>query len=154
MYARQGGATARENKTSGSVLFTGDGFIASGHWSDRYDCDVPNLGAAGPTTDEVIASLDQLADRQSDVVEVGTNDQGWDRSNEYIVRDMETVLCSPRKHLPGVCILIVSGPPREPDFAATVRLANRQPPAAPVRADPARPVPGTRALTGSTSCED
>ena len=39
---------------------------------------------------------------------------------------METVLCSPRKRLPAVCILIVSGPPREPDFAATVRLIKLQ----------------------------
>ena len=46
--------------------------------------------------------------------------------NEYIVRDMEPVLCSPRKRLPAVCILIVSGPPREPDFAATVRLIKLQ----------------------------
>ena len=42
------------------------------------------------------------------------------------MRDMETVLCSPRKRLPAVCILIVSGPPREPDFAATVRLIKLQ----------------------------
>ena len=113
---------------SGSVLFIGDGFTASGHWSDWLpDYDVHNLGAAGHTTDEVVAALDQIVDRQPDavVVEVGTNDLGWHRSDEYIVRNMETVLCSLRKRLPGVRILVVSVPPRELDLADTVRSINR-----------------------------
>ncbi|HSP76125.1 MAG TPA: GDSL-type esterase/lipase family protein [Cryobacterium sp.] len=112
---------------SASVLFIGDGLTANGLWSDWLpEYDVHNLGAAGKTTDEVVAELDQVVDRQPDavVMEVGTNDLGWHRSDEYIVRNMETLLCALRKRLPAVRILVVSVPPRERELADTVRSIN------------------------------
>lgn len=110
-----------------SVLLIGDGLTANGLWSDWLsDYDVHNLGATGKTTDEVVAELDAVVDRRPDavVVQVGSNDLGWRRSDEYIVRNMETVLCTLRKRLPAVRILIVSVPPREREFADTVRSIN------------------------------
>ncbi|TFD26872.1 GDSL-type esterase/lipase family protein [Cryobacterium cryoconiti] len=113
---------------SESVLFIGDGLTANGLWSVWLpDYDVHNLGANGKTTDEVVAELDQVVDRQpaAVVVEVGTNDLGWHRSDEYVVRNMETLLCTLRKRLPAVRILVVSVPPRERELADTVRSINR-----------------------------
>lgn len=113
---------------SASVLFIGDGFTANGHWSDWLpEYEVHNLGANGHTTDEIVAELDQVVERQADaiVIEAGTNDLGWHRSDEYVVRNMETVLCTLRKRLPAVRILVVSVPPRESELAETVRSINR-----------------------------
>jgi lysophospholipase L1-like esterase len=113
---------------SGSVVFVGDGLTASGSWAEWLpEYEVHNLGVNGYTTDEVVTSVDEVVALQPDavVLEAGTNDLGWRRSDEYIVRNLETVLCSLRKRLPGTRILVVSVPPRERDFADTLRSINR-----------------------------
>jgi lysophospholipase L1-like esterase len=55
----------------------------------------------------------------------GTNDLGWRRSDEYIVRNLETILWDLRKLLPDARILVQSVTPREREYAETIRSVNR-----------------------------
>lgn len=113
---------------SASVLFVGDGLIASGHWGDWLPGhDVTNLGATGATSDDVLARLDEIVGLASDalVLGVGTNDLGWRRSDEYVVRNIESILVTLRRRLPETRILIHSVPPRERELAATIKSINR-----------------------------
>lgn len=110
------------------VVFVGDGLSAAARWEERFlEFEVHNLGVSGDTTDEVIARLDSVAATDPDAVilQVGTNDVGWHRSDEYIVRNIETILCTLRKRLPTARLLIQSVPPREEDFAPVIRSINR-----------------------------
>ncbi|POH63155.1 MULTISPECIES: GDSL-type esterase/lipase family protein [Cryobacterium] len=113
---------------SGAVVFVGDGLSAGARWEERFpDLEVQNLGVNGDTTDEVLGRLDQVVDADPDavVLQVGTNDVGWNRSDEYIVRNIETILCTLRKQLPGTRLLIQSVPPREKEFVHVIRSVNR-----------------------------
>ena len=110
------------------VVFIGDGLSAAARWEERFpEFDVHNLGVNGDTTDEVVARLDVVIATAPDavVLQVGTNDVGWHRSDEYIVRNIETILCDLRKSLPGVQVLVQSVPPREQAFAPVIRSVNR-----------------------------
>ena len=110
------------------VVFIGDGLSAAARWQERFaEFEVHNLGVNGDTTDEVIARLDAVVDADPDavVLQVGTNDVGWHRSDEYIVRNIETILCTLRKQLPGVRLLVQSVPPREEDFTPLIESVNR-----------------------------
>jgi lysophospholipase L1-like esterase len=75
----------------------------------------------------VITRLDSVVRLSPDavVLQVGTNDLGWRRSDEYIVRNIETILVHLRKHLPETRILIQSVIPRERDHTETIRSINR-----------------------------
>ena len=111
-----------------SIVFVGDGLAAGGHWSEWLpEYDVTNLGVSGNTTDEVIASLDAVVLLAPDaiVIHVGTNDLGWRKSDEYVVRNLETILYRLRKALPGTRLLVLSVFPRDRDFAETIRSINR-----------------------------
>lgn len=113
---------------SQSVVLVGDGLTAGGRWNDWLpEYEVRNLGVSGHTTDEVIAELDEIVDQHPDavVLQVGTNDLGWRRSDEYIVRNIETIMCELRKRMPESRIMVVSVPPREREFAVTSRSINR-----------------------------
>ncbi|WP_241976008.1 MULTISPECIES: GDSL-type esterase/lipase family protein [Cryobacterium] len=113
---------------SGSVVFMGGALTASGQWAEWLpEYEVRNFGVSGYTTDEVVAGVDAVIELEPDAVVVGagTNDLGWRRSDEYIVRNLETVICALRKGLPGARLLVVSVPPRERDFANTLRSINR-----------------------------
>jgi len=113
---------------SGSVVFLGDGLIAGGRWEDWFpEHRIQNLGVSGNTTDEVIAQLDALVELHPDasVLLVGTNDLGWRKSDEYVVRNLETILYMLRKRLPDMRILVQSVLPREREFADTIRSINR-----------------------------
>jgi len=113
---------------SGVVVFVGDGLSAGARWEERFpELEVRNLGVNGDTTDEVLGRLDQVvsADPDAVVLQVGTNDVGWNRSDEYIVRNIETILCTLRKQLPGTRLLIQSVPPRETEFVHVIRSVNR-----------------------------
>jgi lysophospholipase L1-like esterase len=113
---------------SESVVFIGDGLSAGARWDEWFpEYAVHNLGVNGDTTDEVIARLDLVVDLAPDavVLQVGTNDVGWRRSDEYIVRNIETIMCSLRKPMPTTRLLVQSVPPREPDFVELLRSINR-----------------------------
>jgi lysophospholipase L1-like esterase len=88
---------------------------------------VHNLGVSGDTTDEVAKRLDSVVELRPDAVVLlaGTNDLGWRRSDEYIVRNLETILCELRKYLPEARIMIQSVTPREREYADTIRSVNR-----------------------------
>lgn len=111
-----------------NVVFVGDGLSACARWEDRFpELDVHDHGVSGDTTDDVIGRLDAViaAAPTAVVLQVGTNDVGWNRSDEYIVRNIETILCTLRKQLPDARVLVHSVPPREPDFAPVIRSINR-----------------------------
>jgi len=111
-----------------SIVFLGDGLTAGGRWKEWFpEYDVTNLGVSGNTTDEVMAGLVSVIDLAPDaiVIHVGTNDLGWRKSDEYVVRNLETILHRLRKALPGTRLLIQSVFPRDRDFAETIRSINR-----------------------------
>lgn len=111
-----------------SIVFLGDGLTAGGHWNEWLpEYEVINLGVSGNTSDEVIGGLESVIQLAPDaiVIHVGTNDLGWRRSDEYVVRNLETVLHRLRKALPGTRLLIQSVFPRERDFSQTIKSINR-----------------------------
>lgn len=111
-----------------SVAFLGDGLTAGGQWDQWFpEYEVHNLGVSGNTTDDVDARLDEVVELRPDavVLAVGTNDLGWRRSDEYVVRNLETILVKLRKQLPETRILVQSVLPRTSDFASTIRSINR-----------------------------
>lgn len=113
---------------SGSIALFGDGLIAAGRWDEWFPSyQVKNLGVNGDTTDEAIARLDSIVDLQSDAVVllIGANDLGWRRSDEYVVRNIETILVTLRRRLPHARMLVQSVLPREREFATTIRSINR-----------------------------
>jgi lysophospholipase L1-like esterase len=110
------------------VVFVGDGLSSAARWEQRFpEYEVHNLGVNGDTTDEVIVRLDDVAALDPDVVvlQAGTNDVGWNRTDEHIVRNIETILCTLRKRLPGVRLLVQSVPPRETSFSSVIKSINR-----------------------------
>lgn len=113
---------------SGSIAFVGDGLTAGGRWDEWFPAyGVHNLGMSGDTTDEIIAKLDVVVELQPTAVAVliGTNDLGWRRSDEYVVRNTETFLVVLRKRLPSTRILVQSVLPREREYAPTIQSINR-----------------------------
>jgi lysophospholipase L1-like esterase len=111
-----------------SIAFVGDGLTAHGRWEEWFpEYEVHNLGVSGDTTDEVIARLDSVVELNPDAVVLlaGTNDIGWRRSDEYIVRNLETMLYDLHKRLPETRILVQSVTPREREYADTIRSVNR-----------------------------
>jgi lysophospholipase L1-like esterase len=117
-----------EANMSGSIAFVGDGLTANGRWEDWFPgYTVHNLGVSGNTTDDVAARLPEIVGLHPDavVLQVGTNDLGWRRSDEYIGRNIETILCEVRRGLPETRLMIQSVVPRERDYAETIRSINR-----------------------------
>jgi lysophospholipase L1-like esterase len=111
-----------------SLAFFGDGLTAHGRWEEWFpEFEVHNLGVSGDTTDEVMKRLDSVVDVRPDAVALlaGTNDLGWRRSDEYIVRNLETILVGLRKQLPETRILVQSVTPREREHADMIRSVNR-----------------------------
>jgi lysophospholipase L1-like esterase len=110
------------------VVFVGDGLSAGARWEELFpEFEVHNLSVTGDTTDEVIGRLDLVVETDPAVVvlQVGTNDVGWNRSDEYIVRNIETILCTLRKRVPQAGMLVQSVPPRESEYAPVIRSINR-----------------------------
>ncbi|MDH6236523.1 GDSL-type esterase/lipase family protein [Cryobacterium sp. CG_9.6] len=111
-----------------SISFVGDGLTAGGSWAEWFpEYDVTNLGLSGNTTTELVSGLDAMIASAPDVIVIlaGTNDLGWRKSDEYVVRNLETILYRLRRALPATRILIQSVFPRHPDFALTIRSINR-----------------------------
>ncbi|MGO4104653.1 GDSL-type esterase/lipase family protein [Leifsonia sp. YAF41] len=111
-----------------SIAFLGDGLIEGGLWQEWFpDFEIHNLGVSGDTTAELKGRLDAVFALQPDavVLQIGANDLSWHRSDEYIVRNIETILCSIRRQLPTTRILLQSVLPREREFAETIQSINR-----------------------------
>ena len=110
------------------IAFVGDSLTAAGDWAAWFpDDQVVNLGVGGDTSDDLLARLDDVIAADPDVVVVliGTNDLAWRKSAEHIVRNIETMLVTVRRELPGALILLQSVLPRAAEYAADIREINR-----------------------------
>lgn len=110
------------------TVFLGDSITASGDWESWFPRhETHNLGVSGDTTDGVLARIDQVIAVVPDHVclLIGTNDLGRGRSVEHVVRNIEYLLVSLRRELPGVRTLVQSIMPRGAEHAERVRDANR-----------------------------
>lgn len=111
-----------------SIAFVGDSLTAGGDWSAWFPERVThNLGVNGDTTDSVVARLNSVTDIRPDAVAllIGTNDLGQRKSVEHLVRNVEYLLVSLRRDLPGARMLVQSIMPREQELAAQIQDANR-----------------------------
>jgi lysophospholipase L1-like esterase len=111
-----------------SIAFLGDSITAGGDWAAWFpDRLTHNLGVSGNTTDDVIARLGEVLALRPDAVAllIGTNDLGTRKSVEHLVRNIEYVLVTLRRDLPGARMLVQSIMPRGREFAAQVQDANR-----------------------------
>ncbi|TCL82794.1 lysophospholipase L1-like esterase [Curtobacterium sp. PhB142] len=111
------------------VLFLGDSITAQGSWDSWLpDEQTLNQGIGGDTTDGVLARLDAVVAEQPEVIVllIGTNDFGNHRASaEHVVRNVETILVTLRRELPGVRLLLVSVLPRQAEYTAKIEEANR-----------------------------
>ena len=111
-----------------SIAFIGDSITAHGDWAAWFpDRVVHNLGISGNTTDDVIARVDEILALHPDSIAllIGTNDLGTRKSVEHLVRNVEYLLVTLRRDLPGTRMLVQSVMPRGREFAAQVQDANR-----------------------------
>ncbi|OII34770.1 hypothetical protein BIU98_02040 [Curtobacterium sp. MMLR14_010] len=111
------------------VLFLGDSITEGGSWDQRLPNErTLNQGIGGDTTDGVLARIDSVVAAAPDVIVllIGTNDFGNHRkSAEHVVRNVETILVTLRRELPGVRLLLVSILPRQADHTPRIEEANR-----------------------------
>lgn len=111
-----------------SVVFLGDSITQDGQWGDWFpDRVTHNLGISANTTDDVVARLDDVIALRPEAVVllIGTNDLGQRKSVEHIVRNIEYLLVTLRRSLPGARMLVQSIMPRGREFAAQIQDANR-----------------------------
>jgi len=111
-----------------TIAFVGDSLTNHGEWETWFpDREVHNLGVSGDTTDDLIARVDEIVDLHPDAVAllIGTNDLGQRKSVEHLVRNIEYLLVTLRRGLPGTRMLVQSIMPRGPEFAERVQDANR-----------------------------
>jgi lysophospholipase L1-like esterase len=120
-----------ENDTADArplTVFLGDSLTNHGSWADWFpDRQAVNLGVSGDTTDDVVARLDDVIELRPEAIAlmVGTNDLGTRKSVEHLVRNIEYLLVTLRRALPGTRMLVQSILPRGREFAAQVQDANR-----------------------------
>lgn len=110
------------------IAFLGDSITAGGDWPTWFpDRETHNLGVNGATTDDLVARFDSVIDLRPDAIAllIGTNDLGTRKSVEHLVRNVEYVLVSLRRDLPGARMLVQSIMPRAREFAAQIQDANR-----------------------------
>ncbi|MEP6480967.1 MAG: GDSL-type esterase/lipase family protein [Rhodoglobus sp.] len=113
---------------SDSIAFVGDSITAGGDWQAWFpDREVHNLGVSGNTTDDLIARIPSVVAVQpaSIALLVGTNDLGTRLSVEHLVRNVEFLLVTLRRELPGARLLLQSILPRGREFADQINDANR-----------------------------
>ena len=111
-----------------SIAFVGDSITNHGDWGAWFpDREVHNLGVSGDITDDLVASIDDVIDVRPDAVAllIGTNDLGQRKSVEHLVRNIEYLLVTLRKALPGTRMLVQSIMPRGAEFSERVQDANR-----------------------------
>ena len=110
------------------TAFVGDSITEAGSWSEWFaDRVTHNLGVGGDTTDHLVERIDQVTDVRPDAIclLIGTNDLGTRKTVEHLVRNIEFVLVTLRRALPGTRMLLQSIMPRGREFAAQVQDANR-----------------------------
>lgn len=111
-----------------SIAFVGDSITNHGEWETWFpDRDPRNFGVSGDTTDDLVARIDDVVAFRPEVIAllIGTNDLGQRKSVEHLVRNIEFLLVSLRRDLPGTRMLVQSIMPRGAEFAERVRDANR-----------------------------
>ena len=115
-------------ETRSSIAFLGDSITNHGNWESWFpDRETHNLGVSGDTTDDLIERIDQVIELHPDAVAllVGANDLGQRKSVEHLVRNIEFLLVTLRRGLPGTRMLVQSIMPRGAEFAERVQDANR-----------------------------
>lgn len=115
-------------ETRSSIAFVGDSITNHGEWEAWFpDRHTHNLGVSGNTTDDLIERIDEVVELHPDAVAllIGTNDLGQRKSVEHLVRNIEYLLVTLRRGLPGTRMLVQSIMPRGPEFAERVHDANR-----------------------------
>ena len=111
-----------------SIAFVGDSITNHGDWGAWFpDREVHNLGVSGDITDDLVGIIDDVIDVRPDAVAllIGTNDLGQRKSVEHLVRNIEYLLVTLRKALPGTRMLVQSIMPRGAEFSERVQDANR-----------------------------
>ncbi|MBT2501171.1 GDSL-type esterase/lipase family protein [Curtobacterium sp. ISL-83] len=112
-----------------TVLFLGDSITAGGSWDAWLpDERTVNQGVNGDTSDGVLQRLEAVVAEQPEVIVllIGTNDFGSHRASvEHVVRNVETILVTLRRELPGARLLLVSILPRQAEFSTKIEEANR-----------------------------
>ncbi len=111
-----------------SIAFVGDSITNHGDWAGWFpDRETHNFGVSGDTTDDLIARLPAVAQAHpaSVALLIGTNDLGTRQSVEHLVRNVEFLLVTLRRELPGTRMLVQSIMPRGREFAADITDANR-----------------------------
>lgn len=119
----------RDAAARGELLaFIGDDLVSDGDWEAWFpNRATVNLGVRDDTTDDLIARKDEIVGSHPDslVLLVGTNDLSRKRSVEHLVRNVQYLMVSLRKELPGARLLLQSILPREGERGPEVRDANR-----------------------------
>ncbi|CAN5464635.1 hypothetical protein BH10ACT7_BH10ACT7_18290 [soil metagenome] len=112
-----------------TIAFVGDSITGHGTWDEWFpEQETHNLGVSGETTADVVERLDSVVSLAPDTIAllIGTNDFGnGRRSVEHVVRNIELLLVSLRRDLPGTRTLVQSIMPRERELADQIRDANR-----------------------------
>lgn len=109
------------------IVFLGDSITAEGSWEEWFaEFDTLNLAVGGSTTDDLLASLDEVVSLRPDeiVLLIGTNDLGTRRSVEHLVRNVETACVTLRRELPSSRMLVQSVLPRGREFAHRIQETN------------------------------
>ena len=115
-------------ETRSSIAFIGDSITNHGEWETWFpDRHTHNLGVSGDTTDDLIDRIDPIVELHPDAVAllVGTNDLGQRKSVEHLVRNIEYLLVTLRRGLPGSRMLVQSIMPRGAEYADRIHDANR-----------------------------
>ena len=110
------------------LALVGDSITADGDWAAWLpQLETHNLGRPGDTTDDLLARLDYVVHLEPTDIAllIGTNDLGTRQTVEHLVRNVQFMLVSLRRDLPGVRMLVQSILPRSVDFAADIQDANR-----------------------------
>jgi N-acetylglucosamine-6-sulfatase len=110
------------------LALVGDSITADGDWAAWLpQLETHNLGRPGDTTDDLLARLDDVVHLEPTDIAllIGTNDLGTRQTVEHLVRNVQFLLVSLRRDLPGVRMLVQSILPRSADFAADIQDANR-----------------------------
>ncbi|CAN5181227.1 hypothetical protein BH11ACT4_BH11ACT4_22380 [soil metagenome] len=111
-----------------SIAFVGDSITHHGDWVAWFpDREVHNFGVDGDTTDDLIARVGEVVDAHPESIAllIGTNDLGRRLSVEHLVRNVEFLLVTLRRELPGTRMLLQSILPRGREFAEQLGDANR-----------------------------